>query len=223
MTARAGRRYRRGDGPPVAGGRRCIVSGRSAPRDGLLRFVIGPGGALLLDLSETLPGRGMWISAERAALTRARERALFARAARRPVSVSPDLVGEVERQLTARALNLLGLARRAGALATGFERVRQALTERRVAILIEACDGAGHGRARLGALARGLPMVARFDRDALSRSVGRGNVVHAALAPGPLADRFARECARLDGVRPIEGAGFDEDGRARAADRDVTP
>lgn len=220
MTARAERWNRRGDRPPAGGGRRCIVSGRSAPRDGLLRFVIGPGGALVLDLSETLPGRGMWISAERAALTRARERALFARAARRPVAVAPDLVDEVERQLTARALNLLGLARRAGALATGFERVRQALAERRVAVLIEARDGAGHGRARLGALARGLPVIARFDRDALSRSVGRGNVVHAALAPGPLADRLARECARLDGVRPIEEAGFDEG--ARAGDRDVT-
>lgn len=220
MIARTGRRNRRGDRPQVDGGRRCIVSGRSAPRDGLLRFVIGPGGALVLDLSETLPGRGMWISAERAALTRARERALFARAARRPVAVAPDLVDEVERRLTARALNLLGLARRAGALATGFERVRQALAEARVAVLIEARDGAGHGRARLGALARGLPVVDRFDRDALSRSVGRGNVVHAALAPGPLANRFTRECARLDGVRPIEEAGSDEG--ARAGDRDVT-
>ena len=220
MIARTGRRNRRGDRPQVDGSRRCIVSGRSAPRDGLLRFVIGPGGALVLDLSETLPGRGMWISAERAALTRARERALFARAARRPVAVAPDLVDEVERRLTARALNLLGLARRAGALATGFERVRQALAEARVAVLIEACDGAGHGRARLGALARGLPVVDRFDRDALSRSVGRGNVVHAALAPGPLADRFARECARLDGVRPIEEVGSDEG--ARAGDRDMT-
>lgn len=220
MTARTGRRNRRGDRPQVDGGRRCIVSGRSTPCDGLLRFVIGPGGALVLDLSETLPGRGMWISAERAALTRARERALFARAARRPVAVAPDLVDEVERRLTARALNLLGLARRAGALATGFERVRQALAEERVAVLIEARDGARHGRARLGVMARGLPVVARFDRDALSRSVGRGNVVHAALAPGLLADRFARECARLDSVQPMEKAGSDEG--ARAGNRDMT-
>ncbi len=190
---------------PDAGSRRCIASGASKPRDALLRFVVDPAGALVPDLGESLPGRGLWVSAERAALEKARERGLFARAARRPIAVAPDLIDEVERQLTARALDILGLARRAGALVTGFDKVQRALTERRVAVLVEASDGARHGRARLGALARDIPVIAQFDGAALSRSLGRENVVHAALAPGRLADRFLRESARLAGVRGISG------------------
>ena len=190
---------------PDAGSRRCIASGASKPRDALLRFVVDPAGALVPDLGETLPGRGLWVSAERAALEKAFERGLFARAARRPIAVAPDLIDEVERQLTARALDILGLARRAGALVTGFDKVQRALTERRVAILVEASDGARHGRARLGALARDIPVIAQFDGAALSRSLGRENVVHAALAPSRLADRFLRESARLAGVRGISG------------------
>ena len=194
---------------PAAGGRRCIASGASKPRDALLRFVIGPGGALVPDLGESLPGRGLWVSAERAALAKACERGLFARAARRPVAVAPDLIDEIERQLADRALGLLGLARRAGALVTGFDQVRQALAEGRAAVLIEASDGARHGRARLGALAaaqdRDIPVIAQFDRAALSRSVGRDNVVHAAVAPGRLAARFVRESARLAGVSQETG------------------
>ena len=190
---------------PATNSRRCIVSGAGAPRDGLLRFVVDPAGSLVLDLGENLPGRGLWVSAERAQLVKACERGLFARAARRPIDVAPDLIDEVERQLAGRALGLLGLARRAGALVTGFDQVRRALAERRAAVLVEASDGARHGRARLGALARDLPVIAQFDGDALSRSVGRDNVVHAALAPGRLADRFVREAARHAGVSEEPG------------------
>ncbi|MDE0051477.1 MAG: RNA-binding protein [Rhodospirillales bacterium] len=188
-----------------AGARRCIASGASRPRDELLRFVVGPGGALVPDLGESLPGRGLWISAERALLAKACERGLFARAARRPIAMAPDLIDEVERQLTVRALDVLGLARRAGGLVTGFDKVERALVKRRVAVLVEASDGARHGRARLGALARDLPVIAHFDGAMLSRSLGRENVVHAALAPGRLADRFLRESARLAGVREETG------------------
>jgi predicted RNA-binding protein YlxR (DUF448 family) len=195
------------DGParPEAGCRRCIASGESKPREVLLRFVVGPDGALVPDLGESLPGRGLWVSAERAALTKACDRGLFARAARRPIAVAPDLIDEVEGQLTARALDLLGLARRAGGLVTGFDQVRRTLAAGRAAVLIEASDGARHGRARLGALARDIPVIAHFDGAALSRSVGRDNVVHAALAPGRLADRFVQESARLGRVRREPG------------------
>ena len=190
---------------PDAGSRRCIASGASKPRAELLRFVVDPAGALVPDLGGTLPGRGLWVSAERAALERACARGLFARAARRPIVVAPDLIDRVERQLTARALDSLGLARRAGALIMGYDKVRRALGEGRVAVLVEASDGARHGRARLGAMARGIPVIAQFDGAALSRSLGRENVVHAALAPGRLADRFLQETARLAGVRAEPG------------------
>jgi len=203
LTARAHKEGR--PAGPGDGSRRCIASGASKPRDALLRFVIDPGGTVVPDLGEALPGRGHWVSAERAALVKACERGLFARAARRPVAVAPDLVDEVERQLEARALDLLGLARRAGALVTGFDQVRAALAERRVAVLVEASDGARHGRARLGALARDIPVIAEFDGAALSRSVGRDNVVHAALSPGRLADRFVQESARFARVRQEPG------------------
>ena len=104
------------------------------------------------------------MSAERTALRKACERGLFARAARRPLAVAPDLIDEIERQLAARTLDILGLARRAGALVTGFDKVQRALADGRVAVLVEASDGARHGRARLGALARDIPVVGAIRR-----------------------------------------------------------
>ncbi len=213
MTA-AARERRRQAAAPV---RRCIVSGRRGGKAGLLRFVIDPSGAPVLDLRGTLPGRGLWVSADRASLVEAVERGAFARAARRPVAVPADLIARVETQLEAHALDLLCLARRAGAATAGFDRVRQALEQGRVAVLIEARDGAPGGRAKLRALARALPVVDSFDGSVLGRCFGRDHLVHAALAPGRLTDSFVRETTRLASVRlPADAAGS-----LRSTDRDV--
>lgn len=205
---------RRADGDPAERGRRCIVTGVSAPREGLVRFVVDPSGTLVPDLTEALPGRGIWVSASRAALEKACAQGLFARAARRPIVVPSDLLDRIERQLTERLLNLLGLARRAGALVMGFEKVRSALAQGRVAVLVEASDGARHGRNRLAGLAADLPVVAQLDSAALSRSLGRDTVVHVALMPGRLADQVLGESVRLAGVRLAPSATIATDDRS---------
>ena len=62
--------------------RRCIATGESAPKAGLIRFVVGPDGGIVPDLGERLPGRGIWVGADRDALQKAVDRKLFARAAK---------------------------------------------------------------------------------------------------------------------------------------------
>ena len=65
--------------------RRCIVTRAVKPRAGLIRFVAGPDDVVVPDLAEKLPGRGMWVSADAAALGQAAKKGHFARAAKRPV------------------------------------------------------------------------------------------------------------------------------------------
>ena len=48
--------------------RRCIVTGDVQPKGGLIRFVVGPDGMVVPDLAEKLPGRGLWVSADRAVM-----------------------------------------------------------------------------------------------------------------------------------------------------------
>ncbi|MFN7633375.1 MAG: DUF448 domain-containing protein, partial [Acetobacteraceae bacterium] len=38
--------------------RRCIVTRESQPKERMIRFVVGPGAAVVPDLSGRLPGRG---------------------------------------------------------------------------------------------------------------------------------------------------------------------
>jgi len=53
--------------------RRCIASGKVQPTTGMIRFVVGPESEIVPDVLGKLPGRGIWITAERAALEKAFE------------------------------------------------------------------------------------------------------------------------------------------------------
>ena len=122
--------------------RRDIVSGEVMAEARLIRFVAGPDGAVVPDLARKLPGRGMWVAADRASVETAAKKGLFARSAKAPMKASPDLAEQVSALLRARILNALGLARKAGDLTSGFEKVSSAISSGKAAWLVEASDGA---------------------------------------------------------------------------------
>lgn len=180
--------------------RRCIVTRAILPKAALIRFVIAPSGEVVPDAQGELPGRGLWVKAERAVLESAVVKNQFAKAARRPVEAAPDLVDRTVALLRQRCLDLIGLARRAGQVTSGFENVRRELRAGGVGVLLAAADAAIEGRGRLKAMAGDLPTVGLFTVTELSAALGRDNVVHAALRPGRLAERLVAGSARLAGI-----------------------
>ena len=193
--------------PDKTSERRCIVTREAGERSDLLRLVLDPEGRVLVDLEERLPGRGIWLSADRDVVNRAVARNLFAKAigvrakVGSRVNVDPDLTEQIERLLVRRALDSLGLARRAGQLMTGLDRIRAWLRSATAAVLVTAVDGAADGRRKLRRLAPHVPLIVAFSRAELGAALGRDEVVHVALAPGALAQRLLRETKRLAGFR----------------------
>lgn len=164
----------------------------------MVRFVVGPGRALVPDLAGRLPGRGMWLSADADVLEAALKRGAFARAARGTVHPPPDLRARIEDGLRHRVRDLIGFARRGGQAVCGREAVREWLRAERVGLLVEALDGSPAERARLVG-GRALPVVAPLPAAALGAVFGRDAVVHVAVAPGKLAGAIVAETARLAG------------------------
>jgi uncharacterized protein len=181
--------------------RRCLLTREVKERDQMIRFVLDPAGQVVPDVDERLPGRGMWLSADRNVLKRAIAANLFARAARAHVQVAADLAEQVERLLVSRALDCLGLARRAGQVAMGFDQVRACLRSSSAAVLIAAADSAADGRRKLRRLAPGLPVITAFSRAELGAALGREGIVHVAVASGGLARRLIASVRRLAGFR----------------------
>jgi ribosomal protein L7Ae-like RNA K-turn-binding protein len=158
----------------------------------------------------------MWLSAERNVLNRAVAANMFARAARMRVKVAANLVDQVERLLAGRALDCLGLARRAGQVAMGFDQVRAYLRSSSAAVLVAAADSAADGRRKLHRLAPGLPVITAFSRAELGAALGRSAAVHVAVAPGGLARRLIGDVQRLAGFRS-DVLALPSDGMARVA------
>lgn len=173
----------------------------------MVRFVVAPDGSVAPDIEGRLPGRGYWVSCDRAVFQKGLRRKLFAKAARRAVVVPPDLLEATVRLLARHALSLLGLARRAGEVAAGFEPVCIALRSGRVgprgkppAVLIEASDGSADGRRRVLVRAEDLPIVDCFAAGSIGRALGRDHIVHAVMGGGGLAERFLTETRRFTGL-----------------------
>jgi len=186
--------------------RRCIITRERLPKERMIRFVIGPGRVLVPDLIATLPGRGIWLSASRDVLETARAQGglgrAFARAARGPVTVPPDLPAVLEAALIRRIGELLGLARRAGQAVAGFDKAREFMRTGRARLVLQASDGSAGERARfLSGVGDSVVVLAPVSAAVLGRVFGRDHVVHVAIAVGRLGERLAVEAGRLSGLR----------------------
>lgn len=170
----------------------------------MIRFVIDPEGSVVPDVAERLPGRGLWVVAERQALATAVRRNAFARAARRAVKVPSDLLELVENRLVGRCQDRLGLARRAGKATFGYERVRERISSGMSGLLVEAFDGGPGDRRSLRAQAAesgGRVAVPALSSRELGAAFGRDTVVHVYLQAGALAEEFERDSERLARLR----------------------
>lgn len=185
--------------------RRCLALGVPRDRALLIRFVVGPEAMIVPDIDERLPGRGLWVTAERSAIDLVLRRKLFAKAARQAVQVPENLPGLLEAALARRCRDLLGLARRAGQGVFGQQKVRERLADLAGGVggvLLEAADGAEGDCRKLRALAPAMPVVRVLSAAEIGAGVGREHIVHGLLQAGRLADRFVRESSRLAGFRP---------------------
>lgn len=187
--------------------RRDIVSGEVMAEAKLIRFVAGPDGMVFPDVARKLPGRGMWVAADRASVEAAAKKNAFSRSAKTKLAAPADLADLVEKLLTKRVLDALGLARRSGDLTSGFEKVMAAVRGGKAAWLIEASDGAADGRSKILNLARHMTpqprVIGVFSSAELGLALGAENVIHTAFLGGRSAKSWTQDVERLAGFRPL--------------------
>jgi uncharacterized protein len=189
-------------GPSAAGGERsCALTRIVKSTDDMIRFVVGPDGAVVPDIKRKLPGRGVWITATREALEEAVGKRIFARSFKHDVRVANDLPFLTEQLLAQAALDALAMAGKAGNVAAGFGKTEDALNSNEAVAVIHASDAAADGRRKLEAVlrrnGRQIPVVDAFLSAQLDLALNRLNVIHAALLAGPVSDTFLARTERF--------------------------
>jgi predicted RNA-binding protein YlxR (DUF448 family) len=205
--------------PKKARERRCVATGETLSEASLVRFAVGPDDVLTPDVAAKLPGRGVWVTANRESIDLARRKGGFARSLKGPVKVPEALADTVEMMLARRCLDHLGLMRRAGALAIGAAQVEGAIRGRPLLGMVEASDGAADGREKLirlhvGVWDRPPPLVGCFSSEELGMALGRDRVIHACLLQERMALGWAAEIGRLAGFRAIVPGSWPDSWRA---------
>ena len=199
------------DGPELNSGpeRLCAVTRQSVDPKHLIRFVQAPDGTIVPDLDRKLPGRGVWVGCDRRLVEKAVATNVFAKSLKAKAQVSSDLPERVEALLVKRLTGVLSLANKAGLAVAGFEKVFAALDKGPVRAVLHGTDAAADGRSKIDRKykaiqgSRGSPaaIVDVLKIAEMSLAIGRGSVVHAALTPGGLSDRFLEEAERLSRYR----------------------
>ena len=181
-------------------------TGEVRPVESLVRFVVGPENDIVPDIEGKLPGRGH-VGHSRPCRSRKSDgegRLRQGGASSRDCAVRS--CGTCGKPAGRPHQGGLGLARRAGQLEQGYDNVQRALEAKAPPrLLVEAADGAHDGRRKLAVAAdkQGCTplLIYGLSSDELSLALGRANVIHAAVKPGPLAERLLVDSARLNGLR----------------------
>jgi hypothetical protein len=192
--------------------RQCAVTRARLPKEAMIRFVLSPDNVVTPDVGARLPGRGVWVSAERRHVDTAAAKGAFARGFKSRVSVPEGLSDLTERLLVKRCVELLGLARKAGLAVQGYDQVRETLRGRPPAFLLEASDGAEDGRNKVYFLARalysGVKVAGALSAQELGMAFGRDRVIHGLVRRGAIAGKWENAYRRLTGFRVAPELGW---------------
>jgi uncharacterized protein len=189
--------------------RLCALTRQERPVEDLIRFVAHPSGEIFPDLQRSLPGRGVWVSADKTSIEQAVRRNVFAKSLKRQVQVAPDLAEQIDTLLTRSAVQALALANKAGLVTMGFYQVDALIEKGKAALLLHGSDAADDGCGKLDrkfrAVARDLgieaPIMSPFTIEQMSLAIGRSNVVHAALIHGGATEKVLCDAGRLERYR----------------------
>ena len=158
----------------------CLSTGLKLDSRNLLKFVLAPDNSLTLDLMDRLPGACFRISASREVLEDFCKKDLFSQTASCQVIIRENFISYVETALVEHFNSTIGFCRRAGFLIWGYEKVRNALTKKEVALRIEALDGSTSEKRKLDSITI-VPVLQSLYAYELATAFRRERLVHCAL------------------------------------------
>ena len=178
--------------------RRCIVTRERKDKADLLRFTMVDEGLIVPDLGKKLAGRGFFVSNSKRLVAEAVRKKCFIRATKGEGYPCPNLVEVVEALLKKRGLDMINLARKAGCVVCGFEKVKEALVKNKVAFVLEAKDAGADGHQKMTELAKGVEMLEVYSIEELDKALDKVNTVHIAFLKSNMAKTVYWELKRYE-------------------------
>ena len=185
--------------------RTCIVTRTEKSPDEMIRFVQGPDNQVFPDLKRKLPGRGVWITAQRKVLEEAISKNLFVRGFKDKVKVDDSLPQLVEDLLRQTALAALAMTKKAGLVATGQAKAEAMIRDGAALALLQASDAGTDGVKKLAAAVKAqkvyeekeVMLINEFTSEELDKTLNGTNTMYVALLEGGASRKLVKMISRL--------------------------
>ncbi len=181
--------------------RRCIISKQPLDPKYALRLVVDPNGQIIFDLKGKLPGRGYWIAANRDVINvlqtnRKKRQQIFGGAI-----LPENFHASLEIALKNHIIQQIGLARRAGIICFGFEKIKEWIQSNKVALALIASDASEAETQRLKIKNFGCPFFELLSGEELAAVFSHSYIAYMVFNSGNLTENIYNSSSRLQGLR----------------------
>ena len=161
----------------------------------MLRFVAAPNGTLTGDFSGKLPGKAVWVSAQRNVLMQAIENDHFSKELDQTVIIPDNLCDLLLSAIDQRIDGTLGLLNRTGALISGFEKVVAYVQKgQQIAAYITCAEAESDSRQKIqGKIDKSAAIIDQIPQNRLERILDKGNATHIIVKPGELCFKLLQQ------------------------------
>lgn len=177
--------------------RKCIVTGETAEKNLLLRFVEVENTGIVPDFKKKLGGKGVYVINAKSQLQKAISNNLFAKALKHKLKVDNNLAETVEDILHKQALQAVSLARKAGCLVWGLDKALDVIKKGKAAFVLEATDAGDDGKKKMASHARGMEIYSLFSSKELDEELNKENIVHLVFIKSNISDMVRDAFIRL--------------------------
>ena len=177
--------------------RKCIVTGEILEKQNLLRFTVLDNNMVVPDFKKKLSGKGVYVKNSKQTLEKAIKNNLFGKALKKQIKIDKELVFQVENILLKQALNSISLARKAGVMISGMDKVKEALKKNNIAFLLEAQDAGSDGHNKIVSMAKNIEIFNLFKIEELDKELAKDNTVHLAFIKSAMSTSVRETFVRL--------------------------
>lgn len=171
----------------------------------MIRFVLGPEDKVFADLKRKLPGRGVWVTANRKMIGDAISRSAFSRGFKKQVTVDETLTDLIETLLRDDALQALMMAKKSGLATIGQTKAEALVRSGKARVVLQAQDAGKDGAGKMTAAIRfqeaksdeKIRLIDAFSSDELDTTLNKVNTVFVALEEGGSAQKLVEAVDRL--------------------------
>ncbi|MEA3362498.1 MAG: DUF448 domain-containing protein [Thermodesulfobacteriota bacterium] len=183
--------------------RTCVACRQVKDKNQLVRYVVAPNGAVLVDYRQRLPGRGAYTCLTSECLRGAVKKNSFQRCFKMPnCSVdSTQLLQQLSMAVEQKITNLIGMSRKSGQLISGSNMIIDTLRKKSsVALVIIANDISSGIGSKIEGLAKRekIATVHLYNKQMIGQMLGKEERSVIAVQDGLLADSLLTELRRYE-------------------------